>query len=271
MIVWLEIWGSRWSRGGEGLNMLQRQKKCCATWSRRGSSPPRHHQLKRGQKQSPKEAELTQSRMEEEGWLLKIEAADSAKKILVEPIQWSKVGKLLSVPSTELVGVQENKNRGTNPPRTPGKPERACEARGNHGPIPAKPEFSRSGGGRKTEPNEVGKDVWLKDERAAMPRSPETETLPGRTEESWWCNVWVSTGFWVVTTLSWRLETADNSEPSEGMPATRTLWSNVAKSESSTDMTMVDDIDGWIVSIVRRGVELSPVNSIKSRLEVAES
>ena len=81
----------------------------------------RLHRQEKGQKQPPEEAESTQSRKEEEGWLLKIEVVDSAMKLLVEPIQQPEVEMFHLTPSTEPVGVQETskKKRRNKPTGSP--------------------------------------------------------------------------------------------------------------------------------------------------------
>ena len=51
----------------------------------------------------------------EEVWQLKIEAADFAKKLPVEPIQSPTVGKLQPILSTDPVREESQKDLGANP------------------------------------------------------------------------------------------------------------------------------------------------------------
>ena len=57
------------------------------------------------------ETDLMRPTMEEEGWQLQIKAADSAKKLPIELIQWPTRGELQLVPSTEPMGVQEKSEK----------------------------------------------------------------------------------------------------------------------------------------------------------------
>ncbi len=52
--------GESRDQGSVGIDILKHQKKCSEARSKRRPSPPQYHRLRKGQKQSPNEAEIGQ-------------------------------------------------------------------------------------------------------------------------------------------------------------------------------------------------------------------